>query len=871
MSEQTLKQKLDALAEFGQIENLYPKIPSYVCNNLERSIELRPYQEEAIKRFLFYFNNYPNKPIPTHLLYHMATGSGKTVLMASLILELYEKGYRNFIFFVNSSNIIKKTKENFLNPLSSKYLFSNKLKFGEKEVKIKEVDNFESLNLSDINIHFTTIQALHTRINTPKENSITLEDFEDKEIVLISDEAHHINADTKKNKLTKTENEEKESWEGTIAKIFKQNQRNLLLEFTATVDLAHSEISNKYKDKIIYEYSLKQFRKDGYSKEVNVIQVDSEAINRAFQAVILSQYRRKIAEKHGLNIKPVILLKSKNIAPSQEFRVEFHKFIDGLTIKDLEQAKQRLDIKPFTTAFKYFEDNKISFENLVKELKKDFSKDNTLDINDTKELEDNQIKVNSLEDKNNEIRIVFAVDKLNEGWDVLNLFDIVRLYDTRDSKAGKAGKTTMSEAQLIGRGARYYPFRIGDDQVAEKRKYDHDLDNELKILEDFYYHSPAISRYIDEIKDALRQTGILEDNRVERELKVKNSFKDTSFYKKGYIFLNKQRKVNREAFESFKDYNLHKNFSYNLKTGNISGEVLYENRRVKGEKRDARTHILKLGEIDNNIIRFAIDSLEFFRFDNIKKYFPKSLTSVKYFIELPKFLSDISVEITGTEDQLNELSNKNKLEIVLNALLEIEGDIKSKTYDFEGEKDFKPKLISDVLKDKILKFSQDSNSSDKETGKGMLDSGNQDFRYIDLKNLDWFVYNDCYGSSEEKYFVKYVFDNEKRIKQTYEEFYLIRNEKLFQIYNFQDGKAFEPDFALFLKKKNSSKELVYQVFIEPKGSHLIEQDKWKENFLKQLEFEQLFQGRDYHIFGLPFYTESNKSEFDKSCKSLLEL
>ena len=48
--------------------------------------------------------------------------------------------------------------------------------------------------------------------------------------------------------------------------------------------------------------------------------------------------------------------------------------------------------------------------------------------------------MNTLEDQNNETRVVFVVDKLNEGWDVLNLFDIVRLHDTRDAKAGKAGK-----------------------------------------------------------------------------------------------------------------------------------------------------------------------------------------------------------------------------------------------------------------------------------------------------------------------------------------------------------------------------------------------------------------------------------------------
>lgn len=57
-------------------------------------------------------------------------------------------------------------------------------------------------------------------------------------------------------------------------------------------------------------------------------------------------------------------------------------------------------------------------------------------------------------------RAVFAVDKLNEGWDVLNLFDIVRLYETRDGKNGKPGSGTIWEAQLIGRG--------GEDVVLEE-------------------------------------------------------------------------------------------------------------------------------------------------------------------------------------------------------------------------------------------------------------------------------------------------------------------------------------------------------------------------------------------------------------------
>ena len=69
------------------------------------------------------------------------------------------------------------------------------------------------------------------------------------------------------------------------------------------------------------------------------------------------------------------------------------------------------------------------------------------------------------------ISVKLLEETLNEGWDVLNLFDIVRLYSTRDS-ATKIGKTTLSEAQLIGRGARYYPFEIENYNNKYQRKFD---------------------------------------------------------------------------------------------------------------------------------------------------------------------------------------------------------------------------------------------------------------------------------------------------------------------------------------------------------------------------------------------------------------
>ena len=88
------------------------------------------------------------------------------------------------------------------------------------------------------------------------------------------------------------------------------------LAFTATVDVSNENLVKTYKPKLIFDYTLKEFRKDGYSKEVKVLQADLPPLERALQAILLSQYRRTIFEKNKLAIKPMIPFKSKTIKDS---------------------------------------------------------------------------------------------------------------------------------------------------------------------------------------------------------------------------------------------------------------------------------------------------------------------------------------------------------------------------------------------------------------------------------------------------------------------------------------------------------------------------------------------------------------------------
>ena len=351
MQEQLLYQKLNNASEMWFLAN-YKNIPLYITKNLNSKFEMREYQKEALARFWYYFSDYPKKQTPIHLLLNMATWSWKTFVMASLILELYEKWYRNFLFFVNSTNIIEKTKDNFLNNNYSKYLFNNKINFDWKIVKIKEVSNFSKTKSDYINIKFTTIQGLHSDLNSIKEDWLSYEDFEDNKIVILSDEAHHINSITKKWKLLVKEQLEKTSWENTVMSILNSHKENLLLEFTATIDLANEFIAEKYIDKIIYKYDLKDFRLDWYSKEVDILKADMEQNDRILQALILSQYRLKVAEKNKIYCKPVILFKAQKTKEQNKKNLEnFKDLIKKIEEKDLEKIKESSNSKIIMKAF----------------------------------------------------------------------------------------------------------------------------------------------------------------------------------------------------------------------------------------------------------------------------------------------------------------------------------------------------------------------------------------------------------------------------------------------------------------------------------------------------------------------------------------
>ncbi len=821
-------------------------LPNYIADNLKYSI--RPYQEEAFKRYIYLdkedFEEKPNKPY--HLLYNMATGSGKTMVMAGLMLYLYEKGYRNFLFFVNSNNIILKTKENFLNPEASKYLFTDKIVVDGKDVLVKEVDNFDEADTENINIKFVSIQMLTSGLLlNVKENGLSFEDFENRKLVLLGDEAHHNNA---------------EVWGDLVERIHKMNFENVLLEFTATLDYESQAIVEKYQDKVIYKYDLAQFRLDKYSKEINLVRSLYDEEQRIIQALILNLYREELATSNNINLKPVILFKAKRtIKESEQNKANFHQLIDDFSAKMVDDIRETSTVDVVKKAFQFFDAINLSSNDIAKRIKRNFKEENCISANNDAEAELNQIKLNTLEDENNPIRAVFAVQKLNEGWDVLNLFDIVRLYEGQNTGGtnNTIGKTTLSEAQLIGRGARYFPFKIEEGQDLYKRKYDDELTNDLKVLEELYYHAKDENRYIAEIKKALRESGAMDDDEksIQLDLFLKDSFKKTDFYKTGKVVYNKKVEKSYNNVKSFSDLGVSRrniNFTLSSGIGKMTGVFEKEEKEKVTEKIIQQD--IKVSDIPKHIIRYALTQNPFYYFSNLSRYFP-NVASLSDFIENTEYLGGLEITFNGTKTRLSEISNNDYLLATQQLLQTIELEIKSNLTEYEGS-NYINEYVHKVFKDKPIKVYKDS-----ERANGQFDV---------VSEPEWYVYNANYGTSEEKEFVKMFARRFEHLEKSFENIYLIRNEREIKIID-KLGRAFEPDFLLFCKQK-TGKELTYQVFIEPKGNHLKAHDKWKEEFLQHIRDDQKtikIDSDNYLITGVPFYNNENENEFKETLENTL--
>ncbi len=536
--------------------------PAYIKDNMVHTFR---YYQDAALRFFHYSqvaNEFRFRNV-NHVLFNMATGSGKTDLMAGLILYLYqEHGYQNFLFLVNTNGVLSKTIDNLTNQASEKYLYTPNIEIDGERVEIRQVTTFpKTQSKNTIYLKLATVQRVAADIYTQKENAMGEEDYARDKVVILGDEAHHYSASTK------TEKETEQSWEKAIATILNARDDNKLLEFTATIDLDNKNVYEKYKDKVLYRYALDRFIQDKYSKNVKRIQSSNTDIDNMLNVILLSEYRRRYAlEEHGTYIKPVIMFKSQRIDASNEAHEQFNDLIENLSVDSLKAFLDRQtqiatedDSETLALAHDYYRENEENLADIVRDIKRELAPNRIINANDSSQsgiLEKGHYEaLNSLESPTNLYRVIFAVARLTEGWDVLNLFDIVRLSDDPKTRGTKA--TTMSEAQLIGRGARYYPFLLNGER-SFTRRFDDDSKDSL-ILETIHYHTINEPQYLKNLVSALDEMNLptgKDDKNPPLEVKVKPSFKRTDVWKYGKVYYNETIEVDDDYYDSLEKYGI---------------------------------------------------------------------------------------------------------------------------------------------------------------------------------------------------------------------------------------------------------------------------------------------------------------------------
>lgn len=839
-------------------------IPDYLKDNLIHT--LRYYQEEAVWSFhLTQTSNAFKYRDMNHLLFHMATGSGKTDLMASLILYLYEEqGYQNFLFTVNTKSVLNKTIENLIDKTSSKYLYSEEIEINHSRIFIEQVEVFPKYpSENTIYIKLGTIQSIASDLYTQKENTMGAAAYAENKLVVLGDEAHHYSASTK------SEKETEQSWENAINTVLSARDDNLLLEFTATINLENKNIYEKYKDKVVYQYALDRYISDKYSKNIKRIQSNNSDKGNMLNVILLSEFRRRLArERYDTFMKPVILFKSQRIADSNEAEEQFKEVVENLSVDTVKNfiARQRQlntleESETLELAYTYYEKNEDRLLSIIQDMKREFNPNRIINANDSSQsgiLDKGQYEaLNNLESPNNLYRVIFAVAKLTEGWDVLNLFDIVRLSDAPKTSGTK--NTTNSEAQLIGRGARYYPFELDGNSSYQRRFEDDSMSNLL--LETLHYHTINEPQYlknlIASLDDMNLPTGVDEKNPL-LDVKVKPSFKRTDTYKKGKIYYNDVVDVPDSYYDGLNKYGIDNKQDIVIPWLKVTRELSYK-AGFRVDEADGTHNVPVI--INRHYLTKAFARNKFYHFKNIKEFLPQ-LNSMEEFldeewlnIKKRTLYANVPIKITR-----NDLSPIERLSILETYLDEIEQKIKNGYHKQKGTSRF----IGYPIKDYIVDYRKRVPNYD--TANYFAP------QFVDRYPIeeDFFAYKHAVINRTEKDLVDRIKERIPELEEKYDNVYLIRmdenmhresgKEDKLKLHQFDKNpdeihySGFQPDFVLLI----DDSDYYIQIFIEPKAEGRYNSEKWKEDilrFINKSETELIIDDEinNVKIKGLKFY------------------
>ena len=299
---------------------------------------------------------------------------------------------------------------------------------------------------------------------------------------------------------------------------------------------------------------------------------------------------------------------------------------------------------------------------------------------------------------------------------------------------------------------------------------------------------------------------------------------------------------------------------------NYTTTMNYENGKITS----LRDYDNPAKEIEKHIFRKAINikakqENSLFQFEKLKE--EVEITSIEDLLK-EEILGNFEVKFIINKDmEYDNISNQDKLNLVLKFLEKVFSELKNSIHPKKGS-DFRQGRIEQFFsepKTKTIKEDSDADRIFKEY----------------LENENWYVLDSFNGTSEEKELIKFIKDSIGNLEAKHDEVYLLRNEEVYKIFDFEQGRGFQPDFILFLKGKDSLK---YQIFIEPKGNDYIGDDGtfksgkegWKEEFLEEISnkygFSNIIKAEhpNYRLIGLPFFNKDHNSEFNRKFETIID-
>ncbi|HRZ84605.1 MAG TPA: DEAD/DEAH box helicase family protein [Candidatus Dojkabacteria bacterium] len=443
----------------------------------------RKYQYEAIKNIMTYLwsgkyktvqdlakQNYQKKeeiqlrfpteeyflnmmPLPDRLsgVCHMATGTGKSyVIFAIAYLSIILGKVKRVLVLGPSSTVI----EQGLTDKFKEYLF------GEKGIELKEKlpERYRNIKveiknsnepIEDNCIVIENINAVYGKEN----NSIGDTLFnQNEEVLVLSDEVHHayshldfskpiLTYDFEEGKEGTGENRDERLWMKFIREEKKIKRH---IGFTGT-----PYNQNEYFTDVIFNYSIKDAVEEKYIKKINpIIHTESDegdidiTKEQKYEQILMTHFDNKEKYNYGGKVKPITIFINNTQATATRNRDEFVKSLAAYLRKNLPEYK----------------------EMTVSQLESIAHKKTILVIanNDSKEYKDQLDKIEETDSSKTggEVEFIFAVNKLSEGWDVDNVFQIVPTEE-------KVFNSKLLISQVLGRGLRI-PRKISDverDQI----------------------------------------------------------------------------------------------------------------------------------------------------------------------------------------------------------------------------------------------------------------------------------------------------------------------------------------------------------------------------------------------------------------------